>query len=80
MKLTVNGVEIEIEGTVEVEVDGKTVKIKTREPSFQPYFVPIPFWVQPPPVPQRPYWEPQIAWTTSGTEGLSTSDMYVNPA
>ena len=46
MKLTVNGVDIEIEGAAEVVVDGDKVKIKTLEPS-QPCFVPSPFWVEP---------------------------------
>lgn len=65
MKLTVNGVDIEIEGAAEVEVEGKTVKIKTREPS-QPCFVPSPLWVQPLPYTQPPRWEPpQITWTAN---------------
>ncbi len=79
MKLTVNGVDIEIEGAAEVEVDGNTVKIKTREPSFQRYFVPSPFWVQPPPL-----LPPYITWTdTSGSETITggcenvTSDPYL---
>ena len=80
MKLTVNGVNIEIEGAVEVEVDGDKVKIKTREPS-QPWFIPSPFWVQPPPRPMVPYCEPQITWTTTtradGNTGQITSD-YAN--
>ncbi len=74
MKLTVNGVDIEIEGAAEVEVDGDKVKIKTREPS-QPVFIPSPFWVQP----RRPYWErtpycdPQITWTSGGTGSATSS-------
>lgn len=56
MKVTVNGVDIEIEGAVEVEVDGKTVKIKTRER------IEIdPWWYPPRTYPSWPYHPP--SWT-----------------
>ena len=75
MKLTVNGVDIEIEGAVEVEVDGNTVKIKTAS---QPYFVPSPFWVEPPR--PTPYWEPDpwrpsTTWITTSDVVTTSSDM-----